>query len=233
MAPCGAGPASLTAPGTGPSRGERRKRGPAGIGGVPIPGGLRVSVTRVGSGQVRSDRCRSLTPWRASLAVPQCIPVNPGISRYTPLSPGESRCPGAPQPRPAARPPLPAPGRGCALRSALSSWRRGAMCRTPTTAACGPSTVRTHRGPGPAPPLLPAPPCSPRAPPALPAPRGLRCPPGRAGVPRSPGGAPSAWGGDRSQGNPGRRFLRCQGWIDRWRSSRGCPGVVGCCGTER
>lgn len=47
-----------------------------------------------------------------------------------------------------ARPFYPRPRRSPAAAhcgSALSSWRRGAMCRTPTTGACGPSTVRCAR----------------------------------------------------------------------------------------
>lgn len=45
-----------------------------------------------------------------------------------------------------ARPLPPAPGAAAQCGSALSSWRRGAMCRTPTTGACGPSTVRAPQG---------------------------------------------------------------------------------------
>lgn len=113
------------------------------------------------------------------------------------------RCwPGAPhraraRPRPALPTgpvtPAPGPARPAAAHcgSALSSWRRGAMCRTPTTGACGPSTVRT-----------PPPPRSrsrrPAARPAAPASRSY---------PGPPEGARGRRGGARRAARPGKRWL--------------------------
>lgn len=86
--------------------------------------------------------------------------------------------------------------------SALSSWRRGAMCRTPTTGACGPSTVRTPRPPGPAAPARPAAAAS-RGRPGSPG-NGAEGPGGRPG-PASAGwlaGRPLRWGPAPAVGEP-------------------------------
>lgn len=110
-------------------------------------------------------------------------------------------CPGTPhraRPRPALPTgpftPAPGPARPAAAHcgSALSSWRRGAMCRTPTTGACGPSTVRTPRPPPPPPVPRAAPPPRSRGV-ASAAPWGRRGGARRAARPGISAGWPAGW----------------------------------------